>query len=92
MLSDKQLCTAWCIFRRERREGFYGYALVGLAQEILPDVFRLYDTDGNTLSTITRGAWEIFRDAGIFVVEPPVGWETDDVVSSRSELIGIPAV
>ena len=92
MLSDKQLCLAWCIFRRERREGYYMDSLIGLAQEIFPDVFRLYDTDGNTLSTITRGAWEAFRDAGVFIVEPPVGWEADDMVNSRSELIGIPAV
>lgn len=92
MLSDKQLCLAWCIFRRERREGFYEDTLIGLAQEIFPGVFRLYDTDGNTLSTITKGAWEAFRDSGVFIVEPPVGWEADDMENSRSELIGIPAV
>lgn len=92
MLSDKMLCTAWCIFRRERKTGYYEDALIGLAQEVFPDVFRLYDTDGKTLSTITANAWEVFRDSGVFVVEPPVGWEADDAVNSRSELIGIPAV
>lgn len=92
MLSDKMLCTAWCIFRQERSEGLFCGSLVGLAQEIFPGVFRLYDPDGKTLSTITAGAWEAFRDSGVFVVEPPVGWETDDEVSSRSERIGIPAV
>lgn len=92
MLSDKQLCTAWCIFRRGRREEYYIDSLVGLAQEIFPGVFRLYDPDGKTLSTITSGAWEAFRDSGVFVVEPPVGWESDDEVNSRSELIGVPAV
>ena len=92
VLSDRQLCMAWCIFRRERREDFYEDSLVGLAQEIFPDVFRLYDPDGKTLATITRNAWEIFRDSGVFIVEPPVGWEADDMANSRSELIGIPAV
>lgn len=92
MLSDKMLCTAWCIFRRERREGFFEDTLVGLAQEIFPGVFRLYDPDGKTLATITSGAWEAFRDSGVFVVEPPVGWEADDEANSRSELIGIPAI
>lgn len=92
MLSDKQLCTAWCIFRQERCEGILAGDLVGLASEIFPGVFRLYDCDGNTLSTITEGAWEAFRDSGVFIVEPPVGWEADDVVNSRSERIGIPAV
>lgn len=92
MLSDKMFCTAWCIFRRERREGYYLDTLAGLASEIFPGVYRLYDPDGKTLSTITAGAWEAFRDSGVFMVEPPVGWETDDEVSSRSELIGIPAV
>lgn len=92
MLSDKMLCTAWCIFRRERHEGLLGGSLIGLAQEIFPGVFRLYDPDGKTLSTITAGAWEAFRDSGVFVVEPPVGWESDDEVNSRSERIGIPAV
>ena len=92
MLSDKQLCLSWCIFRRDRYEGVFGGTLIGLAQEVFPGVFRLYDKDGNTLSTITAGAWEAFRDSGVFVVEPPVGWETADVVNSRSELIGIPAM
>lgn len=92
MLSDKMLCTAWCIFRRERREGFFEDTLVGLAQEIFPGVFRLYDPDGKTLATITAGAWEAFRDSGVFVVEPPVGWEAYDETNSRSDLIGIPAV
>lgn len=92
MLSDKMLCTAWCIFRRERREDFFEDSLIGLAQEIFPGVFRLYDPDGKTLSTITAGAWEAFRDSGVFVIEPPVGWEADDEINSRSELIGIPAV
>lgn len=86
------LCTAWCIFRQERHEGLFGGSLIGLAQEIFPGVFRLYDPDGKTLATITAGAWEVFRDSGVFVVEPPVGWEADDEASSRSELIGIPAV
>lgn len=92
MLSDKMLCTAWCIFRQERSEGLFCGSLVGLAQEIFPGVFRLYDPDGKTLSTITSGAWEAFRDSGVFVIEPPVGWEADDEINSRSELIGIPAV
>ena len=92
MLSDKMLCEAWCIYRRERREGFFYDSLVGLANEMCTDVYRLYDTDGQTLSTITAGAWEAFRDSGVFVVEPPVGWESDDEVNSRSSLIGIPAV
>lgn len=92
MLSDKMLCTAWCIFQRERHEGLLGGSLIGLAQEIFPGVFRLYDPDGKTLSTITAGAWEAFRDSGVFVVEPPVGWEADDEVNSRSERIGIPAI
>lgn len=92
MLSDKMLCESWCIFRPERCEGIFGGSLVGLAQEIFPGVYRLYDTDGKTLSTITAGAWEAFRDSGVFVIEPPVGWESDDEVNSRSHLIGIPAV